>query len=49
MDLSFHVLDVFIKSLHFWINSNRLLGVNIDYKILPIISSCVFHVSLSEM
>ncbi|MCK7513962.1 MAG: hypothetical protein MZV70_64740 [Desulfobacterales bacterium] len=29
MDLKFHLRDVFIKSLHFWIVSNRRLGVNL--------------------
>jgi hypothetical protein len=29
MDLKFHLRDVFIKFLHFWIDSNRLFGVNL--------------------
>ena len=29
MDLKFHVLDVFINSLHSWIKSNCLFGVNL--------------------
>lgn len=28
LDLNLTVLDVFIKSLHSWIDSNRLFGVN---------------------
>ena len=29
MDLKSHLLDVFIKSLRSWIDSNRLIGVNL--------------------
>src|ERR1035437_4246624 len=29
MDLKLHLLDVFIKLLHSWIDSNRLFGLNI--------------------
>ena len=34
MDLKFHELDVFIKSLHSWIDSNRLFGVNLQVVVI---------------
>jgi len=29
MDLKFHLRDVFIKFLHFWIDSNHFFGINL--------------------
>lgn len=48
-DLKFHVLDIFIKSLRSWIDSNRLFDVNLQQLIVifPIIFSCAVHVSPS--